>query len=257
MLNTTKTQCVFVDSKGLVSQTPPNTCLQVADTKMLPSCSLKNLGVYFDSHITFNTHVNKMSKKIFSTILHINRSKDCFNRRAIITLVQTLVLSIINYGIRIWGTTNITLTQQTQKLQNFAAKVTLSNGAKFDHATPFLRELGWLKGIITYNIIHGNIPNHLFCLPRVSDVCTAPTRQQHNVYEPNTNTCTGARSLLVEGPKFWRCLPSSIRNAPSIRTYKKKKKKLLFTYLFNKQFTVQITSTPFLHVILYSILSHL
>ena len=243
MLNTTKTQCMFVGSKGLISQIPPNTCLQVDDTNIFPSSSLKNLGVYFDSHMTFNTHVNKISKKIFSTILYINRSKDCFNRRARITLMHTLVLSIINYGIKIWGTTNITLTQQIQKLQNFAAKVALGNGAKFDHATPFLRELGWLKvhqkykyelGIITYNIIHGNIPNHLFYLPRVSDICSVSTRQQHNVYEPKTNTCTGARSLLVAGPKFWNSLPSSIRNAPSLRTYKK----LLFTYLFNKQFSI-------------------
>lgn len=107
--------------------------------------------------------------------------------------------------------------QQIRKLQNFAAKVALSSGTKFDHATPFLGELGWLKvhqkyehelGIITYNVIHGNIPNYLFNLPRVSDVCIVLTRQQHNVYEPKTNTCTGDKFLLVAGPKFWTaCLP--------------------------------------------------
>ncbi len=243
LLNTTKTQCMFVGSKGVISQIPPNTCLQVDDTNILPSNSLKNLGIYFDSHMTFNTHVNKISKKILSTILYINRSKDCFNRRTRITLMQTLVLSIINYGLKIWGTTNATLTQHIQKLQNFAAKVALGNGTKFDHATPFLRELGWLKvrqkyeyelGITTYNIIHGDIPDHLFSLPRVSEVCTVPTRQQHNLCEPKTNTCTGARSLLVAGPKFWNSLPASIGTALSIRTFKK----LLFAYLFNKQFSV-------------------
>ena len=211
LLNTTKTQCMFVGSKGLISQIPPNTCLQVDNTSIFPSSSLKNLGIYFDSHMTFNTHVSKISKKVFSTVLYINRSKDCFNRRARITLIQTLVLSIINYGIKIWGTTNMNQTQHIQKLQNFATKVALGNGTKFDHATPFLKELGWLKvhqkykyelGVITYNIINNNLPNHLFHFPRVSDVCTVPTRQQYNVYEPKTNTCTGARSLLVAGPKF-------------------------------------------------------
>ncbi len=128
LLNTTKTQCMFVGSKGVISQIPANTCLQVDDTNILPSNSLKNLGIYFASHMTFNTHVNKISKKILSTILYINRSKDCFNRRTRITRMQTLVLSIINYGLKIWGTTNVTLTQHIQKLQNFAAKVALGNG---------------------------------------------------------------------------------------------------------------------------------
>lgn len=243
LLNTTKTQCMFVGSRGLISQIPPDTCLQVDHTNILPSSSLKNLGVYFDSHMTFNTHINKINKKIFSIILYINKSKDCFNRRTRTTLMNTLALSIINYGIKIWGTANITHIQQVQKLQNFAAKVALGNGTKFDHATPFLRECGWLKvhqkykyelGIIMYNIIHGNIPIYLFPMPRVSEVCSVPTRQQHNMYEPKTNTCTGARSLLAAGPRFWNSLPPHIRNAPSIRTYKK----LLHTYLFNKQFSL-------------------
>ena len=85
-----------------------------------------------------------------------------------------------------------------------------------------------------YNIIHGNIPSYLFSMPKVSDVCSVPTRQQHNMYEPKTNTCTGARSLLAAGPRFWNSLPPHIKNAPSIRTYKK----LLHTYLFHKQFNV-------------------
>ncbi len=174
--------------------------------------------------------------------MYTNRSSNCFSTRARITLIQTLVLSIMNYGIKIWGTTNITHAQQIQRLQSFAAKVALGSCAKFDHATLFLRELGWLKihqkykyvlGIISYNIIHGNIPNHLFVFPRVSDVCSFPTRQQHNFYESKINTSTGTRSLLVAWTKFWNSLPTSVRNAHSMLSFKK----LLFTHLFKRQFT--------------------
>ncbi len=241
LLNTTKTQCMFIGSSGLISQIPPNTCLQVDGNNIFPSNHLKNLGIYFDSHMTFDTHVNKIHKKIFSTILYINRIKNNLNRSARVTVMQTLVLSIINYGLKIWGTTNITQTHKIQKLQNFAAKVALGGGAKRDHATPFLKELGWLRvhqkykyelGIITYNIMNSNVPSHLFSMPRVSDVCTVPTRQQSNLYVPKTNTSTGARSLMVAGPKFWNSLPSSIKNAQSTRTFKKN----LFKHLLNEQF---------------------
>ncbi len=74
LLNTSKTQCMFVGSRGLKSQIPANTCLRVDETNIFPSCSLKIFGIYFYSHMAFNTYVNKISKKIFSTILYINSS---------------------------------------------------------------------------------------------------------------------------------------------------------------------------------------
>ncbi len=40
-----------------------------------------------------------------------------------IIVVQLLDLSLINYCIRMWGTTNKTILNAAQKLQNFAAKV--------------------------------------------------------------------------------------------------------------------------------------
>ena len=91
----------FVGSRGLISQIPPNTSLQVDGTTLVPCCSLKNLGIYFDTHMTFDTHLSKIWGKIFSTIIFINRIKDNFNKSARITVIETLVLNIVNYGIKI------------------------------------------------------------------------------------------------------------------------------------------------------------
>lgn len=135
---------MFVGSRGLVSRIPPNTSLRVVALPV-PSSSLKNLGVYFDPCMTFESHVNKISRKIFSTIIYINRIKDNLSKSERVVVIQSLVLSIINYGIKEWGTTNNTLMHQIQKLQNFAAKVAVGGAARHEHATPFLRELGWLK----------------------------------------------------------------------------------------------------------------
>ncbi len=103
MLNTKKTQCMFLGSRGMTSQTPQNIHLQVDDSNIIPSTSLKNLGAYFDAHLTFDTHINKIRSKIFNTIIYINRIKENFSKTTRITLVQSLVLSIINYGIKIWA----------------------------------------------------------------------------------------------------------------------------------------------------------
>ncbi len=72
MLNTKKTQCMFIGSRGMTSQIPQNIHLQVDDSSIIPSTSLKNLGVYFDTNLNFDTHMNKISSKIFSTIMYVN-----------------------------------------------------------------------------------------------------------------------------------------------------------------------------------------
>lgn len=148
--------------------------------------------------MNFDSHLSKISSKAFSTIIYVNRIKDNFSKNARKTVIQSLALSKINCGIKVWGTTNKTLMNQVQNLQNFAAKVALGGTAKHEHATPFLRELGWLKikqkymlevGVIMHKAIKSCSPN-IYHMPLVSEISTAATRQQHQLYVPKTNTCT-------------------------------------------------------------------
>lgn len=241
MLNTKKTQCMFVGSRKYISEIPPNTCLRVDGCVIVPSKSLKNLGIHFDNYLNFDSHINEIRRKTLGTLIYVNRIKENLNKNARLISIHSLVLSIINYGIKIWGATYTTHLYQVQKLQNFAAKVALGGGAKRDHATPFLRQLGWLKiynkykyelGIMTYNIINGYIPEHLMSLPTVRDIRSLPTRQQQQLYVPKTNTNMGERSVLVAGPKLWNTLPTNVRNANTLSSFKKQ----LFNHLLSEQF---------------------
>ncbi len=54
---------MFVGSSRLISQSPSNTILQIDDANIVPSSSLKNLGIYFDQYMTFETHVSKKAVK--------------------------------------------------------------------------------------------------------------------------------------------------------------------------------------------------
>ncbi len=60
-------------------------------------------------------------------------------------MVQSLVLGQINYCISIWSTTNNTLLQKVQKIQNFAARVSIGGMKNSEHVSPAFRESGWLK----------------------------------------------------------------------------------------------------------------
>ncbi len=120
-----------------------------------PSLTAKKLGIHFDSYLTFDKHINETIKKAMGTLMFINRNKKYFSKETRITILQTLVLSILNHGITVWGTTNSTLINKIQKVQNFAIKVADGQAKKNDHVTPQFKEMKWLrvKDLITFKII--------------------------------------------------------------------------------------------------------
>ena len=209
-----------------------------------PSSSVKNLGIlYFDNHLLFDTHITELIKKVRGIIMIVNRLKDNFNKATRIIVVQSLVMSLINYGISIWGATNSTQVERVQKIQNFAAKVALGGAAKSDHVTPFLKELKWLKInhqheyeilTLTYRTIKHDLPDWLLPLASVgvSRSHQVNTRQIELLHVPRCNIHLATRSFQVSAPSLWNNLPYVLQHAPSLFTFKSRLKQ----FLLNRQF---------------------
>ncbi len=80
----------------------------------------------------FDTHINELSKKkkiyiyIYIILIYISRVSINVDKATRKFVVQALVLSLINYCIRIWGTTNNSVIKtKVHELQNFAAKFSI------------------------------------------------------------------------------------------------------------------------------------
>jgi len=80
---------------------------------------VKNVGIYFDQYMLFDSYIDEMSRKVNGILLYLNRIGDSFKRSTRTMVVQSLVLSIVSYCSRVWGTTNKTQIERVQKLQNF------------------------------------------------------------------------------------------------------------------------------------------
>ncbi len=178
-----KTQCIFLGTRQIIPKIPENTTLKFHDT-IKPSTSVKNLGVHIDSYMTFETHVNEMSKKVMGTLMYINRIKHCFDKPLRILAVQSLVLSVLNYCVTIWRTTNNTLLTTTQKLQNFANKEVDGRAQKSDLVTPVVKELEWLNmrkmvmfncAVTVFRQLNSYYPQNILSLPTVTDITGSRT----------------------------------------------------------------------------------
>ena len=145
MINSNKTQCIFIGSRQNIARLPKDLVIKFNGSEIKPSSQVKNLGIYMDSYMTFERHIDEIYKKTIGTLMYLNRIKDKMPLDIRKMIIQSLALSYINYCSNIWGNTNKTQILRVQKLQNFAAKIAIGNGKKYDRATPYINSLKWLK----------------------------------------------------------------------------------------------------------------
>ncbi len=145
MLNSKKTQCIFIGNIQLLTRLPLNTDIKLDDEIIIPTSYVKNLGVNFDRYMLFGRHVNEVTRKAVGTLMYINRVRASLDKPSRIIVVQTPVPHIRRQEFIMMRTPNITIINDVQKLQNFATKVATGGIKKYRHITPALKELGWLK----------------------------------------------------------------------------------------------------------------
>ncbi len=69
-LNAKKTQCIFIGTHQLIPRIPENTTVNFHHTTIKPSSHVKNLGVCFDTYMSFDIHISEISAKITGTLLY-------------------------------------------------------------------------------------------------------------------------------------------------------------------------------------------
>ena len=88
--------------------------------------SFKYLGVTINQHMTWSDHISILSKKVNQRLGLICRVKHLLPLQARITLYNSLILPLLDYGDIVWGDkNNITIMDHLQVLQNNAARCLL------------------------------------------------------------------------------------------------------------------------------------
>ena len=240
LINPGKTQFIIIGSRQNIAKIPENIQINYDNNKIVPSVSVKNLGIYIDRFMTFEVHVEEVRKKVMGILIFLNRIKDSIPPTTRTQVVETLALSIVNYCLKIWGTANRAQLQKVQMLQNFAARIAVGNVRKYEHITPHINKLKWLKTsnkcifdtcIYIFKLLNHQLPAWLLSLPRVREMIFRNTRQRNNLFVPPTRTMAGEREMGVRGPKLWNSLPDSVKSSTSIYSFKRSLK----TYLLASQ----------------------
>ena len=145
-------------------------------------------------------------------------------------IIESLVLTKLNYCSLIYSKCSATLKKEVQKVQNFAAKVACGNGKKHDHATPFINKLKWLRmeenykvaeGTFVYKVVTNRMPSWVINFP--SNNSRQQSRALRNVNElvvKDMKTTYGRKSLAYSGPHLFNSLPQCTKELLTVKSFK-------------------------------------
>lgn len=87
---------------------------------------------------------NKLTRKVLGVLIFLSWISVNLDKSRVI-VVQSLVLRIINYCVRIWATTNMILMNKVQNYNFFFTKYQWYGKKKINHVTPTLKEVQWIR----------------------------------------------------------------------------------------------------------------
>ncbi|XP_060743727.1 uncharacterized protein LOC132857741, partial [Tachysurus vachellii] len=204
-----------------------------------PSATARNLGVTMDNQLSFSSHVANVTRSCRFLLYNIRRIRPFLSTQAAQVLVQSLVISRLDYCNALLAGLPMNAIRPLQMIQNAAARLVF-NLPKFSHTTPLLRSLHWLPVaarirfktlMLAYKAKNGPAPSYLKALitPRTAPRTLRSTSTARLV--PPSLRVRGkysTRLFSVLAPRWWNELPLEVRTAESLAIFKRRLK----TYLF-------------------------
>jgi len=157
---------------------------------------------------------------LFAVLSQLRSIRRSASRPVVQSLVTPLVLSRLDYGNATLAGIPQHLLRRFQSVMNAAARLIYSS-SRYDHITPLLRQLHWLKAqeridfklaVLVFKCVHGSAPPYLADnLSRPADSqgrCILRSASSSILVVHRTRLTTVAnRSFVVAASRVWNNLP--------------------------------------------------
>ena len=138
LLNSKKTKLMVYGSRQMLSKLS-DFRVTLLGKDIQPSLYVKDLGVTLDQILSFDEHTIKNVSSCMSILGQINRVKHAFDRKTLITIINTLFFSKMFHCSSVWSNTAEKNLKKLQTAQNFAARIV--TGTRKYSRTPLTRTL--------------------------------------------------------------------------------------------------------------------
>ena len=232
-LNLSKTELLVLPAKQAIHH---DISIKIDSLSVPPTKVARNLGVMIDDQLTFADHVASVARSCRFSLFNIRKIRPYLTQHATQLLVQTLVISRLDYCNVLLSGLPACAVRPLQMIQNAAARLVF-NQPKRAHVTPLFIELHWLplaarikfKALmLAYRVNDGSAPIYLNSLLKPY-VTRRPLRSSKERFLARPTPCAGrSRLFSYLVPRWWNDLPSATRSTDTLSTFKKLVKTKLF-----------------------------
>ncbi len=233
LLNSEKTEVLIIRPKTPTCNNLEH-CLTLDVCSVDSSSSVRNLGVLFDSNLSFESHVSSICKTVFFHLKNISKLQPILSTSNAEMLIHAFMTSRLDYCNALLGGCSARLINKLQLVQNAAARV-LTRTRKYDHISPVLSTLHWLPIkhhidfkilFITYKVLNGLAPQYLSEL--LSHYSPPRSLRSQNsgclIILRISKSTAGGKSFSYLAPKLWNNLPNTVREADTLCQFKSRLK---------------------------------
>ena len=201
-------------SKPLESLAESITSISVAGSPIKLQSSIKNLGVYLDSKMSFDKQVSETCKASYFHIRALRHIRSSLTTEACKTIAAAIVGSRLDYCNSLLAGTSLSNSARLQLVQNTLARVVTEKSC-FCRITPVLSDLYWLPvrhridfkiATITFKVLQFQQPSYLAALiPRY--VLTRSLRSPSSL-----SICVPSRKTMMAKSKSFSSVASYLWN---------------------------------------------
>lgn len=138
-INTSKTKAVLfrpINSRASIGN---SLCIGSSRLEIVPH--VKSLGVFFEEHLTWNTHIDNVFSKLARVVGILARLRFFLPQKIKLLIYHSLFFSQLNYCLLVWGRTTTTNISKLHLLQKKAVRA-VSSSAYDAHTGPIFESLG-------------------------------------------------------------------------------------------------------------------
>ena len=211
--------------------------LTVGTDNVQASESIKILGVTLDHSMNMKKAIANTCRSAHMHIRKINSIRRYLCEDSTKLLVNSTVLSRLDYCNSIYVGLPQTSLYKLQLAQNCAARM-ITNTPRHDHITPVLQQLNWLTIqkrcqlkilVLTFKVLHNNSPEYICELLQWYTPSRALRSASTTSLVPNRSRTIryGKRLIGTSAATLWNAQPNHIKSARNVIQFKRLLKEVL------------------------------
>src|SRR5881296_1092768 len=227
-VNPNKTEYLLIGTQQQRSKITDSS-LSFHGTALVPVSSARNLGVVFESDLSFDQHISNVCRCSFYHIRQLRQIRPSLDLNSSIQLANALVSSKLDYCNSLFYGLPDTSIKRLQRVQNSLARVIFPSLKRSDHITPALVKLHWLPvhkrikfkiATITFKVLKNRQPSYLLDLLQPHNPQRSLRSSDKLLLDtPKIKTALATRSFSHAAPSVWNSLPFDLRNSSSLHSF--------------------------------------